>query len=179
MRYIFLLFLIFGCSSKPSYIYVKEPQIEQTKGCNCSIAVKEVELPYYLEDAKIPYISDGKIEFFGNSYFAEDAKEFATKRVRDILTTTSKDASIYPWNSKKSDYILQLDVRELIAKEKDSKVKIFAKWKLFNQDKDIVLSSTCRDTMSLQDFNKKEVLNGMRELFDRCIDTIARKIGEI
>ncbi len=178
MKYILsvFIFLFFGCSAKPNFIYVKEPVLNSAKKCNCSLAVKEIELPYYLEDAKVPYIKDGEIKFFDDTYFADNPQEFVTKRTVKILKNTlTNRVYIYPWNSQKIKYILSIDIQKCIAKGK--LVSFTADWTLFDKNKNIIKSSTYHDSITIKNLSAKEVVFGMQKLFDRFINNTARKIS--
>ena len=171
-----LILLFLGCSQKQSFIYVDSPVVNTHKKCNCSLAVKEISLPYYLEDAKVPYIKDGKIEFFPDTYFADDSSEFATKRAVDILKKTlTNRVYIYPWNSKDVKYILSIDIQKFITKDKV--VSLTARWTLFDKDKHIIKSSIYHDSISLTKVSAQNSVDAMKILFDRFIEKTARKIS--
>jgi len=173
MRYIYIamMFLFFGCSSKTGYIYIPDPKVEVVKKTHKAISVKDVQLPYYLQDSKIAYIDGKKIEFL-DRYFSSDATEFTTKRVIQLLKSSLASDEIYhyPWG-KKSSYLLEIDIDKFISDEK--RVYLKASWRLFDKDMKLKKSGKFYKTTLLK---SKERVDAMRELFDTFIVDIAKRI---
>ena len=179
MKYLFLIFVVLfsGCSQK-SYIYIDEPKLSVIKKNDISLGVKEISLPYYLDDAKIPYVKNSKIEFFKNSEFSSDASEFATKRAMDILRASlTSRVYEYPFSNGAVNYILDIEIRKFITVKNRVELKAF--WRLFDKNKRLIKSSTYHDSILLKDFSAQECAKGMQILYDRFIKNIARKLSEI
>jgi len=179
MKYLFLIFIVlfFGCSQK-SYIYIDEPKVSLVKKKDISLGLKEISLPYYLDDAKIPYVKDSKVKFFKDSEFSLDASEFATKRAMDILRASlTSRVYEYPFSKGAIKYILEIEIRKFITVKNTVELKAF--WRVFDKNKKLIRSSTYHDSILLKNITAQECAKGMQILFDRFIKNIARKLSEI
>ena len=166
----FLSLLFLGCSVKQNYIYIPQPNVTKIKRYKKALSIKEVSLPYYLKDAKIAYIDGKTIKFYDN-YFSDDATEFATKRVKQILkeALSTQNISIYPWGDDKSD-ILEVEVTKFISDGK--RVYLNGSWKLYDRKKHIKHFGTFKKAQKID----KDVASIMKELFDDFIVDIAKRI---
>ena len=173
MKYLISLVVVFlvGCSTRSEYIYIPEPHVVKVKEFKRDISVKEVVLPYYLQEGKIPYIKDGKIEFL-DEYFSDNAVGFTTKRVVEILkkSFSSQRVYIYPWSPNKS-YILQIDIDKFIADDKNVYLK--GDWRFYNPNHKLINFSSFYKTKPI---SNKSVPLVMKSLFDDFIVSIAKRI---
>ena len=168
----FVMLFLLGCSQKQDFIYIKEPQkFHFLKKCKKTVSLKEIQFPYYLEDGKIPYLKDGKINFF-DEYYATDSEEFITKRAVKILSRIFHDVKIYPWND--GDLILKIQIDELIAKK--NKVFLQGFWILRDKNNKILQKYIYKKQMLIKKLDVKEVVLAMQVLFDQFINDISRKI---
>jgi len=177
MKYILsvMIVLFLGCSQK-SYVFVDEPKSDMSCKKDISLGVKEISLPYYLEDAKVPYIKDSRVEFFKNSDFTDDTTSFATKRAMWILRDClSERVYEYPFSEHSIEYILEVDIQKLIT-IKDS-VVLDGSWRVYDKNKRLIKSSNYHDSIQIKNFSAKDSIDGMSELFDRFIKNIARNIS--
>jgi hypothetical protein len=163
--------LFLGCSGKGEFVYIPTPKVKEVKKYDNYISVKEVVLPFYLQEAKIAYIDGTKIKFY-HDYFSDDATEYATKRVIDILkqALSTQKISKYPWADEKGD-ILEIEIQKFISDQK--RVYLVASWKLYDNDFELKASGTFDDKKMIGD---KEVISIMKDLFDNFIVDIAKRI---
>ncbi len=174
MKYILIFLTIFliGCTSsvkKSDYLVTTLPTIVNTTRFSKVVAVSDIELPYYLQDGKIPHVVDGKIEFF-DSYFADDAEEFIKKRAIYILKNRFKDAFDYPWKSKSADLILKIYIKKFITVDKT--ITLEASYEFYTKKKKLVKKDEYQKSKKLKDVDEKEILRAMEKLFDEFIYSI-------
>ncbi len=175
MKYIvlFLSFFIFGCTAqvkKSSYIITNQPKTFKQNLSPLVVGVEDIELPYYLEDGKIPYVKNNKIEFF-NSYFTDDAEDFIKQRAIDILKNRYKDAFDYPWESKSANYLLKIHIKEFITTNNILNLK--ATYEFYSKNKKLIKQKFFTRSKSLKVADEKEILKAMQELFDEFINDIS------
>ncbi len=173
MKYILTILMIFilGCSGKINYLLVKPPTICKVKIKNLSLGVRDIGLPFYLQDGKLPYAKANKIEFF-DSYFAKDAEEFIKKRAINILQNYYKDAFDYPWENKRADLIVQINIKRFITINKT--LTLNASYDILNKNKKVIKRKNFHKSLRLAKVNENTVLEGMEELFDEFINSISQ-----
>jgi len=176
MKYIlvFTAFFILGCSfggKKIEYLVTYPPTPLKVVSHNKSkiVGLMDIELPYYLQDGKLPYLKHSKVIFF-DIYFANDGEEFFKKRALRLLLPSFKDVINYPWDNKKSNIIMKIIIKNLIANK--NKITLDAYYIIYDAKKKVIKKEKFHNTLAINSLKKEEVLQKMLNLFDNFLTRI-------
>ena len=168
---VFLMIFISGCSSiqKITYLIAPKPTISKQIVFKKVVGVEDIELPYYLQDGKIPYVKDGKIEFF-NSFFANSPEDFIKKRAINILKNSYKDAYDYPWENKSADLLLKIYIKKFITIK--NTLVFEASYEFYSKDKKLLKRESFKRSIVINEISDRKILSSMMRVFDEFISSI-------
>ena len=174
MKYFLVLItlFIFGCSAgskKIEFMIAPSPLPQKPTSINKIVGLWDIELPYYLENGKLPYLQNAKVSFF-DAYFANDSEEFFKKRAKILLLSSFKDVTNYPWDNKKTDLTIKIIIKDLIADE--NKITLDAYYIIYNNKKKVIKKEKFHNTLAINSLKKEEVLQKMLNLFDDFLTRI-------